>query len=448
MKENRKFYAQLGKLALPVIVQNLLSTAVGAADTLMLSAVGQTQLSAVSLANQLFFVLNLFFAGLTGCTSVTMAQYLGKKDHAQANRIFGIAACTSEAVCVCFGLTAVFVPKLIMRIMTNDAVLIAEGAAYLQLAGCSYLFMGFSQVYLSALKSMRQSGRSMAIALCTLSVNLLLNAVFIFGLLGFSQMGTRGVALATCIARGIELLICMGDAAWRRTVGWPGKISRGLRRDYLRVAAPMTLQGFAWGGAMAVMSAIMGRMGSDAVAANSAASVVQSIATVASFGLAEAGSILLGRSLGSGQLDLAKKQSGALLRIAVLFGVIGCVGMLLVCEPVIAVLNMSSQAEGYLGVMYRILSDNVVFAAITYTMLCGVFPAGGDTKYGLKIDGIVMWTLVALGSIAAFALELPPLAVFVVLNVDELVKTPFVIRKYYKWDWVNNMTREAKEEAA
>ena len=442
MSRKRHFLSALGALALPIIVQSLLSQAIGAADTLMLSTVGQDQLSAVSLANQLFFVLSLFFAGLTGSTAIMLSQYMGKKDDVRVQRIFSMACVVSEGVCVLFALAAIFAAPVVMRLLTSEAVLVQEGCAYLRIVGISYLFMGMSQIYLVMLKARQESHRSMAIGVMTLVLNLILNAVFIFGLFGTPKLGTRGVALATCIARAVELLVCVADMKLRKLRVLCTRFEIPLFKDFVRICGPLTIQGFVWGGAMAMISAIMGHLGSDIVAAHAVAAVVQNIATVASFGLAEAGSILLGKALGEGEYERAKEESRLLVIAAVILGVIGCVVMLL-CEGVVTdAVTLTSQAKYFLGVMYKILSVNAVFAAITYTMLCGIFPAGGDTRYGLVLDGCVMWSLVALGSISAFVLKVNPIIVFVVLSVDELLKTPLVLLRYRKGTWIRNITRE------
>ena len=441
MAEGRRFLSALGALALPIIMQSLLSQAIGAADTLMLSAVGQDQLSAVSLANQLFFVLNLFFTGLTGSTAIILSQYMGRKDDVRVRRIFTMACMTSECVCAMFATAAVLAAPAVMRLLTNEAVLIEEGSAYLRIVGVSYLFMGISQIYLVLLKSRQESQRSMAIGLMTLVINLLLNAVFVFGLLGMPKMGTKGVAIATCIARSIELLVCFADMKLRKPISACFRFETVLLKDFARICGPLTIQGFVWGGAMAVISAIMGHLGSDVVAAHSVAAVIQSIATVACCGLAEAGSILLGKELGAGEFENAKMHANLLVKCTVLFGLIGCAAMLLSEEIVTQMIVLTPEAQQYLSVMYKILSVNAIFVAITYTMLCGVFPAGGDTRYGLILDGCVMWSLVVLGSIAAFVLELDPIIVFAVLSVDELTKTPLVLLRYKKGTWIRNITR-------
>lgn len=439
--KNREFTKNLSMLAIPIILQNLLSTAVGTADTFMLNFIGQAQLSAVALANQVQFVLSLFFMGLTAGTGIMMAQYLGKEDRGAVNSIFRLALRLTLTVSFIFSLAAVASPQVIMRIFTNERELIQIGSTYLRIVGISYLLSAFPQVYLVTLKTTRKVRKSVVISAATLLINVGLNAVFIFGLLGMPRMGVIGVALATVIARGIELGICILDLALTKVVSLKGHSEKNLKQDFLRITYPITIQGFVWGGAMAVLHAIMGRMGSDAVAANSVAAVIQNVATVASFGLAEGGAILLGNELGKGNFDTAKQHARILMKSSVTSGIVCCVLMLLMEKPVTMVLHLTPQALVYFGVMYKLLSVNVIFAAITYTLLCGVFTAGGDTKFGLYLDGAVMWGFcVLLGSITAFLLKWNPIWVFVVINLDEIIKTPIVLKRYYQNKWINNIT--------
>ena len=439
--KDKSFLKALTYIALPIILQNLMYTAVGTADTFMLNFVGQTELSAVSLANQPQFVLSLFYMGLTSGTGIMMAQYLGKGDKQAANFIFRFALNLTLMVSAVFALLAICLPQLVMRVFTNEAALIQTGGVYLRVVGVSYLLSAFSQVYLVTLKTNQRVRKSLLISIVTLLVNVVLNAVVIFGLLGMPRMGVIGVAVATVVSRLIELALCLIDWSKTKLVSLSVRRNDGIRRDYLRVTCPIMAQGFVWGGAMATLSAIMGRMGSDAVAANSLAAVIQNIATVASFGLAEGGSILLGHTLGRGDLTGAKRDAGTLLWVSVTVGVVCCGLMLLAEGPVTSVLNLTEQSLGYFHMMYKILSVNVIFAAITYTTLNGIFPSGGDTKFGLYVDAAVMWGFcVFLGGIAAFVLKLPPLAVFVIVNLDEFIKTPVVLIRYTKSKWLYNLT--------
>lgn len=315
--KKRGFKRELIYIALPIILQNLLSAAVGSADTLMLNYVGQNEMAAVSLANQPQFVLNLFYMGLTSGTGIMMAQYLGSGDREAAGSIFRLALRLTAVISSAFAICTVCLPQMVMRIFTNDGSLIDIGSQYLRIVGITYLFMAFSQIYLVTLKTNRRVKSSSAFSICTLLINVFLNAVFIFGLFSLPQLGVTGVAIATLIARFAEMVFCLIDWKRSRLVSIRSAAHPGLGREYLKVTCPAMGQGFVWGGAMATLAAIMGHLGPEVVAANSIASAIQNAATVASFGLPEGGAILLGNLMGKGKLAEAKTDAAILLRISV-----------------------------------------------------------------------------------------------------------------------------------
>lgn len=437
------FYKKLFNTALPIIIQNLLSTIIAILDTFMLGFVGQNELAAIALANQFYFILSLFFLGITSNIGILISQYLGKNDLFKVNQIFLLSCKCSLFVCFIFAFTAIFFSGNIMSLFTNNIILIDLGKQYLQIVGLSYLFSGFSQVYLMTLKTMLQLKKSIYISLSSIFINFILNAVFIFGLFSFPKLGIIGVAIATCIARFFELIYCCIDLKKYKpvTCDFTIKISFTLYKDYFKIGTPIMLQGFIWGGAMSIIASITGHLGTDMTAANSIASTIQNIATVISFGLTQAGLILLGKDLGNNQFTIAKKHSFSLLKISLFFGILCCCVMLILEQFLFPFLFLTTTAQYYLFIMYKILAINVIFASITYAILCGIFPAGGYTKYGLYLDGTIMWSLVFIGFLFTFINDLNPIFIFLIFNIDELIKTPFVLKKYFQYEWIKNITK-------
>ncbi len=231
------FYRNMLRLALPIVIQNLITTAVSSADVIMLGWVSQTALSAGSLASQIMFILNLVYSGISSGIGMLAAQYWGKKDTRTIEEIMGIGMRLSIPVSFFFFVMACFFPQVLMMIFTSEQELIRAGIPYLRIVGVSYLFMSISQVYLCTMRSIERVVFATFTNASALLLNILLNAVFIFGLLGAPRMGIMGVALATTIARGVELLLCMADAcrfqvlrfrpsAMRCPGGWPSLCTR------------------------------------------------------------------------------------------------------------------------------------------------------------------------------------------------------------------------------
>ncbi|NCB93592.1 MAG: MATE family efflux transporter [Clostridia bacterium] len=441
------FYRSLFRLVLPIAVQNLISTAVSSADVIMVGYVGQDALSSVSLANQIQFILTLVYSGIASGATMMAAQYWGKQDTKAIEKIMGIAMRFSVGISFSFFILAFFFPKYLMLIFTSDPVLIEGGISYLKVIGFSYLLMSISQVYLCIMRSIERVVFSMVTFGSALILNILLNAVFIFGLFGVPKMGIIGAATATVIARGIELFICLVDAARfkkvRLRISAVFEKNPVLFRDYLKYALPAFGNEVVWGVAFSMYSVIMGHLGSDMVAANSVVVVARNLGTVVCFGIANGGAIYLGKQIGDGRMEDTKRDASRLCKVTFVSGIAGGLLVLLVRPLMAMMVDLTPVASGYLTVMLFINVYYVLGQAMNTTVICGVFRSGGDSRFGFICDTIDMWCFsVPLGFICAFVFKLPPMWVYFVICLDEFVKMPFVYKHYKSYRWLKNITRE------
>ena len=451
-EEKKEFYRKLFALVLPLALQNLMTALVSASDALMLGLLDQSSLSSVSLATQVQFVLNLFYAALTIGATVLAAQYWGKGDKEAVERVLAIALKGSMAVSLVFFLAAFFCPQFLMQIFTDNPELIRLGLPYLRIVSWSYLFMGVSQIYLCIMKNSGRTMRSTAYGSSAVVLNLLLNTLLIFGLLGFPKMEIAGAALATTVSRAVELGLVLLENRKKDQVRIRMKYLREgspvLRKDFVRYTSPVMANELVWGCGFTMFSVIMGHLGSDAVAANSIANIVKNIIACMCLGIGTGSGILVGNELGRGALDRAREYGGRLCRIAVAAGAVSG-AVLLVCSPLVQLLavSLSEQAHEYLRVMLMICAYYMVGKAVNSTVVAGIFCAGGDTKFGLLCDAVTMWVIIVpVGMLAAFVWKLPVLTVYFLLNLDEFVKLPAVYRHYKKYLWVRNLTKESGEQ--
>ena len=451
-EEKKEFYRKLFALVLPLALQNLMTALVSASDALMLGLLDQSSLSSVSLATQVQFVLNLFYVALTIGATVLAAQYWGKGDKEAVERVLAIALKGSMAVSLVFFLAAFFCPQFLMQIFTDDPELIRLGLPYLRIVSWSYLFMGVSQIYLCIMKNSGRTMRSTAYGSSAVVLNLLLNTLLIFGLLGFPKMEIAGAALATTVSRAVELGLVLLENRKKDQVRIRMKYLREgspvLRKDFVRYTSPVMANELVWGCGFTMFSVIMGHLGSDAVAANSIANIVKNIIACMCLGTGTGSGILVGNELGRGALDRAREYGGRLCRIAVAAGAVSG-AVLLVCSPLVQLLavSLSEQAHEYLRVMLMICAYYMVGKAVNSTVVAGIFCAGGDTKFGLLCDAVTMWVIIVpVGMLAAFVWKLPVLTVYFLLNLDEFVKLPAVYRHYKKYLWVRNLTKESGEQ--
>lgn len=431
---------------LPIAVQNLLASLVSVSDALMLGMLDQNALSAVSLATQIQFVLNLFFSALTVGMTILAAQYWGKRDIPAMERLLGTALQISVGISLLFFLAAQCFPEILMQVFTSDAVLIHTGAAYLRIVGWSYLLMALPQVFLCMMKNSGRVIRSTLYGGIAVVINIVLNGILIFGLFGLPAMGAVGAAAATVIAIGAELFLVLAENYRVDLVRlrWKYVKSGNIRllKEFAQYSLPVLADLLVWGLGFTVFSIIISHMGSDAVAANSVASTAKNIISCFCLGLGGGTEIIIGNELGKNNLDAAKWCGNRLLCLAAWTGIISG-AVLVVSSPLYPVLfsSLSSRAMEYLKWMLLICGFYMVGKSINVTLIDGVFCAGGDTRFGLWCDVIIMWMVIApLGALAAFVLKLPVPIVYCILSLDECLKAPAAYMHYRKYQWVKNLT--------
>ena len=445
-QEQKKFYRALFALVIPITIQNFISNAVNSADVLMLGYVGQSELAAVSLANQFQFLLWGFFYGISSGVTMLGSQYWGKKDLNSIQAVMGIAIKISIVATVLLSIGAVFFPNLLMRIYTNE-ILIGIGASYLRIVGISYLMMSFSQVYMAVVRSMERVKISTAISSTALVLNVILNAVFIFGFLGLPKLGVIGVALATLISRIVETFLCVIDAARAKVFKINFRIMFGHHKllfgDFVKYAAPALGNDLSWTVAFSTYAIIMGHMNEDIVAASAVATTVRELCSIVCFAMAGGASVLIGIKIGEGNMEEAKEYSTRSCHATLVIGIITALIIFAIRPLVFMGFTLTEQAQDYLNIMLMISSYYVIGQAMNTLLIAGIFRAGGDSRFGFICDTITMWVVaVPLGFFSAFVLNLPPMAVYFILCLDEFWKIPVVYKHYKSFKWMKNITRE------
>lgn len=452
--KQKGIYSQMIKLIIPIVLQNLLSAAVNSADVVMLNFVNQESISAVSLAAQYTNILFMVFYGLGTGATMLCAQYYGKGDQRAIDVVEGIALRFSVAVSILFAVAALLIPEQMMRLFTPDATLIEIGASYIRILSVAYLCWGLTEVYLSVLRSIGRVTISTALNCVAFIGNVILNAVFIFGLFGAPKLGATGVALATSISRLIELALCIVVSVKSKDVklklSYMFLKNKALFSDFMKMSLPALLNDVIWGLGFSMYSVIIGQfLGTDMVAANSLVTVVRNLGTTMCFGVASGGTILLGQIIGDNKLEEAEFTAKKVMRMTVVTGIIGGLIVLAAIPVVMNFANLTETGMHYLKVMLLINSYYVLGCAVNTTLIAGVFRAGGNSKFGFWCDLLVMWAYgVPLGLFAAAVLKLPPLWVYFLLCTDEFVKWPFVLRSYHRKKWLKNITRDNLFEEA
>lgn len=445
------FYKSVFSLVLPMAIQNLINVGVTATDVFMLGRVGEKVLSGSSLAGQIQFIMMLVFFGITAGATVLTAQYWGKRDTKTIEKILGMGLSGGILIAAVFTALALIIPDRLMHIFTSDPIVIQEGAKYLRIVGMSYMFMAVTQVYLNIMRSIERVVVATVIYFISLIVNICINAILIFGLFGAPRLEIVGAAIGTLSARITETALVLLYAHFKNKIVKIRlknmlHIDRILFQDFVRYSMPVVLNELMWGLGTSCNTAIIGHLGSEAVAANSVAQVARQLAQVVVFGISNATSIWLGKTLGEGKLLHAKAYAKRFAILSLILGMIGG-SAILIFGPVAAnMLALSETSQKYLRFMFFVMSYFVVGQAFNTTMVCGIFRSGGDTRFGLYMDVITMWGCsILLGALAAFVFHATVPVVYAILLSDEVIKVPICFLRYRKYKWLRDVTREQEE---
>ena len=445
--DNKEFYGKLVHLALPITLQSLMLAAVAACDALMLGQVTQHEMTAVSLATQVQFVQNMFVMSATAAGSILGAQYWGKGDPLTLRKIFNIMLRWCGVISLVFFLGCEICPELLMRAFSHDEAIIGIGSAYLRIAGWSYLMTGVSQCYLTVMKVTDHVKPSALISSAAVVVNIILNAVLIFGIPGIPAMNARGAALATTLARAAELVLCLVVSAgetyqrpdFRRFFARLEQLSADFRRQCL----PLLGGGLLWGVGFTAYTAIMGHMGTDAAAANGVAAVVRDLICCVCNGVGSAAGIMVGNELGAGLLEKGKAYGIKLKNVSFVIGFASMAVVLALTPLITRLVILTEEADSYLTGMMVIMAVYMIGRCVNTVTINGVLDGGGDTVFDVYSLVVCMWGIaLPLALLGAFVFNWPVLAVYACTCLDEVGKIPWVMYRLRKYKWVRNLTRE------
>ena len=442
------FYRLTLGIAIPIALQNSIGFLVNMVDTLMLGAVGQTQLSASQLANQPFFIFSLLCFGLAGGANVLCSQYWGKKDMVTIRKVMSIVLWIAIIMSFVFAAAVLIFPTQTMMIYSNEPAVIEAGASYLRIIGFSYFFFGITSTFTGAVRSVGIVKISVIASCCSLVTNIFLNWVFIFGNLGAPEMGIQGAALATLVARIVEftvaLIYLLGfDKRLAFRVKHLFQIERWLIRDFITTSIPVVLNELMWSIGTSMHSIVLGRLGAAAVSASAVVNVVQQLATIVIFGIANSATVVIGRYVGEGDNERVKDVAATFRLISYILGVFAMV-IIFLCRNVVTDFYNLPEETNELVCQLMIISGVIVFfISISGISVVGILRGAGDTKFSLYTEIITLWGIaVPLGFITGLWLQLPVVVVFACMKLDEPAKGIICFIRMRGKKWIKNVTRD------
>lgn len=457
--KDKSFYKTLLMIAIPIALQDLITFATSTMDTVMLGLADNTGtlLSASSLANQPIFLLFQFIFGISGAGVVLASQYWGKGDIPSIKKIISIIIKIVFFASIAVAVLVMIIPEAIMGLYTNDAEIIAKGADYLRIVGMGYVAFSVAQGFVCLIRSVEIVKISIIVNLAAFVSNTVLNYIFIFGKLGFEPMGIKGAAIATFISRVIQLIIVLVyvfaiDKKLKFRVRDLFTFDKTLFKDLARYGSPVVLNEIMWGLAISVQAAVIGHidyLGGDAVAANSIAGIVQQIALIFIIGIANAATVVVGKSVGMNEGQKTIDKSKTLRNLSVIIGVFCCGLMLLFKDLAVGFYNFDEATINIAKDIIVAISFVTIFCAHNCMTVMGVLRGGGDTKFCLILETTTLWLCaVPLAFLTGVVFKAPIIVVMLSMKTDEYLKFIGTTIRLHGKKWIKSIARDFDENKA
>lgn len=452
MIRDKKFYKLLLALALPIALQDLIKFGLNLADNLMIGQLGETAISAVSLANQPFFLFSMMVFGLGSGGSVLLAQYYGKGDSLSIRRVTSVTITIALSFSVLITVLVLLLPREIMSLFSEEADVILGGVEYLRIVGFTFFFYGITNTLVLLLRGVQSIRPTVIINAIAFFINIALNWVLIGGHLGMPRLEIRGAAYATLTARVVESALMVWyvfrkDKVLKLSLRGFFPLHRGIVRNYFKYVCPVALNEFAWGLATVLVTLVLGRMGKEAVSAGSITSSVREVLSVLLFALAGAAGILIGNAVGAGKKEYAHQAARTLLVLQTGLGIL--MGLLLwaVIDPVLSLYALQPATRATTRTLLTITCGIVPVDALCILSIVGILRGGGDTRFAALADQLPMWLLsVPLGALGGLRWGWTIPLTYVALRMDTVVKMVACLIRALGKRWVHDVTREGSKK--
>lgn len=449
--KDKLFYSSLLRIALPIALQQLISSSVNLLDVLMVGQMGEVSIASLGLSNQVFFLLNVILFGVSSGSAIFTAQYWGRKDIGNIRKILGIGLTLSLSISVLFTIGAVLFPHKLLGFYTNDVEVIAIGSEYLRIVGTSYILTSVTYTFVAVLRSTGNVKLPTAVTVLALSMNILLNYLLIFGNLGMPALGVRGAAIGTAVSRTVECLLLVG-----LTYGLKSPVAGRLKELFgfdkaffvktLKVSLPALLNEGVWAFGVTTYNSIYAHIGTESIAAVNINSTIENMAFVIFIGSANAAAIMIGNQIGSGHEARVYDYGVKFIKL----GIIGALFMggilILVRGPILSLYNVSAESYFYSNRLMLFFALTMWVRVTNMTIFIGVLRSGGDTRFALITEAIAVWLVgVPAALLGATVFHLPVYWVYLLAALEEVTKLIVIFQRFRSKRWINNLTEPVME---
>jgi putative MATE family efflux protein len=445
--KDKIFLKSMLAIAIPIALQNLITSSLNMLDTLMISSLGQASIAAVGLANQVFFLFNLLTFGINSGSSIFIAQYWGKEDVSSIRKVLGLALTLSLILSIVFTSIAFILPELVMSLLIQEQEVIRIGSKYLRVVSLSYLSTAISFAYSVALRTTGRPNVPMKLSLISVLTNVFFNYILIFGKLGLPAMGVVGAAWGTVIARTVEIVFTIYAvykpkgvlaANINELLGW----TKDFALKYLRTTYPVIIAEGAWSLGQVLYSIAYAKLGEEAAAAIQITNTIQNVFFVLVRGICNACTVMIGSKIGSGDEKGSYEYAKNFMILSTLLGII--LGIIQATTPKLTLMLFA----GLNASLYEVSRKLLIVMGLTFairvfnsTMIVGVLRGGGDTTYGMLVDIGSVWLIgVPIAFIGVLIFRLPIYYVFALVTIEEVFKVIATLPRMLSKKWIKNIT--------
>lgn len=446
INKDKMFLKAMFVIALPVIVQHIISIGLNMIDTVMVSSLGENSIAAVGLANRVYFIFTTICFGIFSGASIFIAQYWGAGDTKNIKKVLGIDLVIGSLLSIIFSIVVLVFPKQILSIFIDNENVIKLGADYLVIVAFSYFFTAISFAFNFSSRAIYRLKIPTIINAIALCMNTFINWLLITGNLGFPALGVKGAAIATLIARVFEFFALIYFIYKDCDHPLAGTIKEFLSWDFemltniLKTSFPVILSETAWSVGTSVYFIAYGYIGSYAIAVIQISYSISDFFQALFFGIGNACAVMIGNDLGKNNFDEAFDNSKKFVKLTLVLSIIFSALLFIFRGSIIKFFNLAPETNYYLDKTLIVFSIYFTPKMFTYMFICGILRAGGDTKFCMFVDIISIWFIgVPLSFISVLILNLPIHWVMAVVFSEEAIKMLITLKRYTSKKWINNL---------
>ena len=442
----KSFYKKVAVIAAPIALQQLVISSLNMVDVFMISSLSNESIAGVGGANKLYFMFNLFLFGMSSGSAILTAQYWGAKDYKSIKQVYGITLTFGMVISLIFGVLALLVPEWVMHFFSGDAGVIREGAAYLRWVGFSYFFNAVSFATVFTLRSTKEVKLPLLVSIVAIGLNTILNWVLIFGHFGLPALGVVGAAIATLLSRVLEMLILL-IMCNRRKLAPSGRLSEifsyplELVKKYIVIAGPAVVNEVVWSSGVTMYAVVFGKMGTEVMSAMTIYQTIEQMAFVLIIGLSNSAAIILGNTLGKGDLTKAYQEAIEFIKLGVAIALFLAVLVVLLAEVTVGLFPLTPTVHLYVVRSLYVMAAALLPRTLNTLTVVGILRSGGDTFFTALIDGLGVWVVaVPLAFITGLYFKWDIWFVVAAISMEEVVKVVLTLWRTFSKKWMRNLT--------